>query len=80
MTTIQIKYFAALREQAGKSGEEFRTAAQTTGELYESLCRQYDFSLGVDQVKVAVNQEYRTMDHVLSGGDEVVFIPPVSGG
>ncbi len=80
MTTIAIKYFAALREQAGKPGEEISTAARTTGELYEALRRQYDFSLAADQVKVAVNEEYRTLDHVLSAGDEVVFIPPVSGG
>jgi len=78
--TIEIKYFAALREQAGKSGENLSTAAQTPGELYEVLRRQYDFTLAVAQVKVAVNEEYRPMDHVLRAGDEVVFIPPVSGG
>ena len=41
---------------------------------------QYGFSLSLDQVKVAVNEEYRSMDHVLAAGDEIVFIPPVSGG
>ena len=29
---------------------------------------------------VAVNQEYQDREHVLSSGDEVALIPPVSGG
>lgn len=29
---------------------------------------------------VAVNQEYARLDALLSDGDEVAFIPPVSGG
>ncbi len=33
-----------------------------------------------DHIKVAVNEEYRPLDYKLSAGDEVVFIPPVSGG
>jgi molybdopterin converting factor small subunit len=28
----------------------------------------------------AVNKNYVSADHVLKDGDEVVFIPPVSGG
>jgi molybdopterin converting factor small subunit len=30
--------------------------------------------------KPAVNLEYTTWDHLLQEGDEVAFIPPVSGG
>ena len=30
--------------------------------------------------KPAVNLEYTTWDHALQDGDEVAFIPPVSGG
>ena len=28
----------------------------------------------------AVNADYARMDHVLRDGDEVAFLPPVSGG
>jgi len=31
-------------------------------------------------VRVAVNQEYATMDEPVSPGDEVAFFPPVTGG
>ncbi len=80
MLTIDIQYFAALREQAGKAGETMDCPAGTAGELYELLRQRYAFTLGTDQVKVAINREYRTMTDALSAGDEVVFIPPVSGG
>lgn len=80
MITIDIRYFAALREQAGKSDEQRETSARTAGELYRDLQREYDFSLSADHIKVAVNEEYKTLDHTLAAGDEVVFIPPVSGG
>jgi len=29
---------------------------------------------------VSVNLEYRQPDHALGAGDEIAFIPPVSGG
>ena len=31
-------------------------------------------------ISSAVNADYARMDHVLSDGDEVAFLPPVSGG
>lgn len=31
-------------------------------------------------VRLAVNLEYASFDHVLKSGDEISFIPPVSGG
>jgi molybdopterin synthase sulfur carrier subunit len=80
MPSVSVRYFASLREQAGKSHEKIETPSLTAGELYGALLEQYGFSLSSDQVKVAVNEEYRTMDHVLAAGDEIVFIPPVSGG
>jgi len=80
ITTVTIRYFAALREQAGLSGEELTTAAVTVGELYAELRRRHHFSLATDLVKFAVNREYRPASCPLHAGDEIVFIPPVSGG
>ena len=80
MLNVTIRYFAALREQAQLSGEEQELTAGTAGELYAQLCDRYDFSLKAEQIKVAVNHEYQNMDHPLKAGDEIVFIPPVSGG
>jgi MoaE-MoaD fusion protein len=37
-------------------------------------------ALAGQRYRPAVNQEYTTPDQALADGDEVVFIPPVSGG
>ena len=37
---LSVRYFALLREQAGRSSEELETAARTPQELYEQLHRQ----------------------------------------
>ena len=80
ITAVKIRYFAALREQAGCTGEDLDTEALTVGELFAELSGRHGFSLGADLVKFAINQEYRPADQLLQAGDEVVFIPPVNGG
>lgn len=34
----------------------------------------------VDHCRVAINEEYSSMNAVLNHGDEIAFIPPMSGG
>ncbi|MEM7102160.1 MAG: molybdopterin converting factor subunit 1 [Bacteroidota bacterium] len=52
----------------------------TVGELRNSLERQYpDFSK-LASLRFAVNSDYVQDDYLLEKGDEVVLIPPVSGG
>ena len=75
-----VKYFAALREQASRNCEEVETTAQTAEELYNELTRRYAFTLTKDQIKVAVNDDFKEFDCTLHQGDTVVFIPPVAGG
>ncbi len=77
---IQIKYFAALREQAGLSEEVVDSTAATPEALYAALKQQYSFSLDISALQVAVNGAYADWSQELSENDEVVFIPPVAGG
>lgn len=79
---VKVKFFAILRERAGtaeviKELEEGGTVAQ----LWQALQQDYP-KLAVPGVRLlyAVNQNYVVPDHVLKDRDEVVFIPPVSGG
>lgn len=78
--SIRVVYFALLREERGLSEETLQTVAKTPQALYEQLRADHGFRLGHEQLKVAVNDTFVTWDHVLSDGDEVVFIPPVAGG
>ena len=77
---ITIRYFAILREQAGKSAESIATNATTPDALYTELKARYPFTLSVEQLKVAVNTEFCDWQAPLKDGDTVVFIPPVAGG
>jgi molybdopterin converting factor subunit 1 len=77
---IQVRYYAILREQAGKSSESLATAATTAAMLFDELKARYPFTLNASQLKVAINTEFRDWQTPLKDGDSVVFIPPVAGG
>ncbi|RME72697.1 MAG: molybdopterin converting factor subunit 1 [Verrucomicrobia bacterium] len=78
--TIQVQYFAILREQAGTAAETVQTEAENPGELYQTLRERHGFTLEPAQLKVAVNDDFAPWDAVLADSDRVVFIPPVAGG
>jgi molybdopterin converting factor subunit 1 len=77
---IKLRYFAVLRDQAGKSEDTVDTMAEDPAELYHQLCQDAVLTLGREHVRAAVNGEFVDWDTPLQCGDEVVFIPPVSGG
>jgi molybdenum cofactor guanylyltransferase len=78
--TLQLQYFAILREQAGKRSEAITTTAQTPAALYAELQQRYGFTLGSAQLKIAINNEFCDWQQRLKSGDVVTFIPPVAGG
>ncbi len=78
--TIQIRYFALLREERGLENETLSTQAHTAGELYEQLQKQFRFSLNENVMRVAVNESFKPWNTPLQNNDTVVFIPPVAGG
>jgi molybdopterin converting factor subunit 1 len=79
---VRIKFFAILRERAGL-GEVSKEVADgsTVADLWRQLQRDYP-KLDVPGIRLlyAVNQNYVGLDHKLRDNDEVVFVPPVSGG
>jgi molybdopterin converting factor subunit 1 len=77
---LKIQYYALMREQAGRSEETLETSAATPADLYGELNTRYAFTLGREQLKVAVNSEFSEWSRRLEQGDAVVFIPPVAGG
>jgi molybdopterin converting factor subunit 1 len=77
---LKVQYYALMREQAGRSEETLETSAATPAQLYAELAARYDFTLSLDQLKVAVNSEFSDWSRKLATDDAVVFIPPVAGG
>jgi molybdopterin synthase catalytic subunit len=79
---VRLRYFASARAAMGR-GDEMREVPEgaTVGTLAEQLrAEQPRFAALPRDMLVSVNFEYRAADHPLADGDEVGFIPPVSGG
>lgn len=79
---IHARLFARLREQAGTDSETVQVEPGSTVEDVYSALRRSHASLesNLDAVRPAINQEFADWDAVVGQGDEVAFIPPVSGG
>jgi molybdopterin synthase sulfur carrier subunit len=82
--TIHVRLFAAIRESLGREQVELNLAEGATPEdAWRELLRlDPSGALAARRVTLAaaVNRKYAKFDATLSDGDEVVFIPPVSGG
>lgn len=80
MSSINVHYFASLREQTGLEQESCANDFQSHKELYAMLAAKYSFTLPPEMIQVAVNDEFASMDDKLIPGSKVVFIPPMAGG
>ena len=80
MNTYQIHYFGMLGERRGLADETVSHSAATARELYESLATEHAFGMPFGDLRAAVNDEMVSWDHLLKDGDNVAFLPPMSGG
>ena len=78
---IQLLAFGIAKEIISKQDNRFDIPEGTTVQALKALLiLQYpDFS-ALASLKLAVNGAYVTDDYMISAGDEVAIIPPVSGG
>jgi molybdopterin synthase sulfur carrier subunit len=78
---VKVRYYASFRDVTGKQEEWLDVPEGTTVQgirehvrsLYEKIARR-------EQVLVAVNGSFPSLDRVILEGDDVAFFPPVSGG
>src|SRR5712692_6398712 len=79
---VRTRLFARLREQAGTDAESLEVqAGSTVADVYDALRKLHPaLETNRESVRAAVNQEFAEWDAVIANGDEVAFIPPVSGG
>jgi molybdopterin converting factor subunit 1 len=79
---VTVRLFARLRDLAG-SGELVREVADpaTAETLWRSLVAEFPaFGDYERTMSVAVNADYARLRAEIHDGDEVAFLPPVSGG
>ena len=79
---VRVRLFAGIRETVGRASLEVDVPDGATPEdVWRRLSAAHP-GLAARRVSLsaAVNRRYSGFDAVLGDGDEVVFVPPVSGG
>ena len=79
---IKVLFFASCRDLVGTGEREMTLTdgATVTDLISELASEQARFTDMAPSLMVSVNQAYVERDAELQEGDEVAFIPPVSGG
>ena len=79
---VTVRVFARLRDIVG-AAELTREAPDgaTVQHVWNDLVDEFpDAGAYASSLSAAVNTEYAKMDAVVHDGDDVAFLPPVSGG
>jgi molybdopterin converting factor subunit 1 len=79
---VTVRLFARLRDLAG-AGELVRDvpAPATVKSVWQTLVTEMPALQEYERtMSVAVNADYAKMSAAVADGDEVAFLPPVSGG
>lgn len=82
MNEVTVKFFGPLRDLVGRDEVRLPVATQCTGsDVFDMLAREYQaLRQWKEVVRLAVNYEYVDITHPVVEGDELCFVPPVSGG
>lgn len=80
--TVKVLFFGRIRELAGITEESMQIAeGATLDDLFAAYCLRFPQLQNFRGSLVASrNQEFAAWDTPIAGGDEVAFLPPVSGG
>ena len=79
--TVEILYFAALRDLVGLSQEQLEVNSATLAELLRELQQKHPvLEDRLASVRVAQNEAFASLDAPLAPGDVIALIPPVAGG
>jgi molybdopterin-guanine dinucleotide biosynthesis protein A len=77
---VVVEFCGPLREEAGTRSEEIQTTAATAAGLWEELRMTKNFSLGIEAVRVAINDEFQPWTTPLRDRDRLALFPPFAGG
>lgn len=86
MTTINLVYFAWVRERVGRGSEtrDIPSGIETARDLIDWLKGQgEEYAHAFEQpetIRVAIDQAHADQATGISGAREIAFFPPVTGG
>lgn len=76
--TINIRYFASLKERVGHTQQKIDFVEnETLSDLW--IRANQNLSMPTNTL-AAINQNYVNLQTLVKDGDEVAFFPPVTGG
>ena len=82
---MRLLYFAQVREMVGQYEEELDPpqGIETLGDLIGWLGQRgggYRHMMAMENLRMAINQEFADRDSSLEGAHEIAFFPPMTGG
>ncbi len=79
---VTVRFFARLRELAGAETVSIEvTAPATVSTVWQAVTQAAPDLVPFERaISCAINAEFSRMSHPVSEGDDVAFLPPVSGG
>src|SRR5258706_14684827 len=84
MTSVRVRvlFFGVLKDIAGCSEDHIEVAAGgRMGEIFDRYAQQFPrMGQMASSIVLARNQEFCDRSNEVEDGDEVAFLPPVSGG
>ena len=76
--SLQVRYFASLRERMGRDSDSIEnTKVTSVADVWAYVSGNKPFPANM---LVAVNMQYADLSKAVKDGDEVAFFPPVTGG
>ena len=83
-TCVTVRFFASLREAVGRDSLRLElddaSLAGVRARLAQELTEAQLEAVAAAGVQVAINQAIVQDDAQLTSGDEIAFLPPVTGG
>jgi molybdopterin synthase sulfur carrier subunit len=82
--TIDVLYFAWVRERVGQSREAVTTGAGTVRELLDELAQRSEGHAAAfadrEALRCAIDQSLAELDTPIGGAREIAIFPPMTGG
>jgi molybdopterin converting factor subunit 1 len=80
--SINLLYFAFVKDKTGVEFDLLDLPSDTSiKSLIKIILEKYpSLSNIIDMIKISVNYKIVDVDTILKDGDEIAFLPPISGG
>ncbi len=77
---IKLVAYGVARDIINQKTIDFELSGSTVSDLRQALFAQYPEFEKLNSMRFAVNDMYKEEDELIQAEDEVILIPPVSGG